>query len=179
MEEIRSKDCFEFESQEQDNLAVCINFLNTIGIPVVEGIVPSDSFLPGLVIEKGCIFIDYVALKFPGDLLHEAGHIAVIPAVEREFLNAGELEKRENRDGEEMAAIAWSYAACLYLELDSHFVFHDNGYNGGGNYIAKNFKEKKYFGVPLLQWMGLTLDEQKARFLNCLPYPYMMKWLRD
>lgn len=78
-----------------------------------------------------------------------------------------------------MMAIAWSYAACVHLELDPYFVFHDDGYKGGGSYIADNFKEKKYFGLPMLQWVGMTVDEKKAEQLKVSPYPSMIKWLRE
>jgi len=33
-------------------------------------------------------------------------------------------------------------------------------------------------GVPLLQWMGLTLDRVRAAALSIPPYPYMIRWLR-
>lgn len=164
---------------EQELLEKCISFLNSIGIGVVLDKINRKAFLPGLSIENGCIIIDSESLQYPGDILHEAGHIAVVPALERVKLDATEIEKRENREAEEMMAIAWSYAACIYLEIDPCFVFHDKGYKGGGSYIAENFREKRYFGLPMLQWIGLTADENNAADLNIKPFPHMIKWLRD
>jgi hypothetical protein len=34
-------------------------------------------------------------------------------------------------------------------------------------------------GVPLLQWMGLTLDSTQAGVKGVAAYPAMVKWLRD
>jgi len=167
------------DMSEEQLLEKCIEFLREIGIKTRPGRIEGDSFLPGLSIENGCIIIDQASLKFPGDILHEAGHIAVVPASERDSLNAAIIESRENREAEEMMAIAWSYAACIYLDIDPYFVFHDNGYKGGGSNIADNFREKRYFGLPMLQWVGLATDEKNAVDMNVLPYPHMIRWLRD
>jgi hypothetical protein len=156
-----------------------VTFLSTIGIQVLYKQIAGEAFLPGLSIDKGCIIIDKERLLYPGDILHEAGHIAVVPAAERSTLNADSIAKRKDREAEEMMAIAWSYAACLYLELDPFFVFHDEGYKGGGSYIANSFDNKQYFGVPMLQWVGLTYDEKNAAANKLPPYPAMIKWLRD
>ncbi len=164
---------------EAVNFNKCINFLNNTGIKTIFRTETQDGFLPGLSIEAGCIIVNLNSLKFPGDILHEAGHIAVVPTDERHTLTADSIALRPNNAAEEMMAIAWSYAACVHLNIDPHFVFHDNGYKGGGNYIADNFKEKKYFGLPMLQWIGLTADEQRANELGISPYPAMIKWLRD
>ncbi len=83
------------------------------------------------------------------------------------------------REAEEMMAIAWSYAACMHLGLNPYVVFHDEGYRGGGSYIADNFNNKNYFGLPMLQWKGMAADEKNAKLLNVSPYPHMIKWLMD
>lgn len=173
----------EFENfisiSAEESLDKCIEFLQGIGIIIREVKLPATGFLPGLSIDKGSILIDREALKYPGDILHEAGHISIVPAAERKMLNADTIGKRESHQAEEMMAIAWSYAACVHIGLDPYFVFHDDGYKGGGSYIADNFKEKNYFGLPMLQWIGLTADEKNAATLQVKPYPHMLKWLRD
>lgn len=156
-----------------------VGFLLEQGIPVVFSEVKEGSFLPGLSIENGSIIIDKEKLKYPGDILHEAGHIAVVPAAERSTLCAATIAVRQDREAEEMMAIAWSYAAAIHLSIDPHIVFHDDGYKGGGSYIADNFNNKYYFGLPMLQWIGLAADEKRAEELNINPYPEMIKWLRD
>ena len=165
--------------EEQATLEKCIAFLQTIGIKIIYRQLPTGSFLPGLSIEDGCIIIDKEALLYPGDILHEAGHIAVVPADERSALNAVSIEKRKDRQAEEMMAIAWSYAACVHLTIDPNFVFHDGGYKKGGSNIADNFAKKQYFGLPMLQWLGLCYDEKNAAGKEVAPYPAMIKWLRS
>ena len=160
-------------------LEKCIIFLIEIGIKIKFEKLTEACFLPGLSIHNGAIIIDREALAYPGDILHEAGHIAVVSAAERPALTASAIEKREQREAEEMMAIAWSYAACIHLGLDPYVVFHDEGYKGGGSYIADNFNNKNYFGLPMLQWKGMAADEKNALLLNVAPYPYMIKWLLD
>ncbi len=160
-------------------LEKCISFLQEIGIETKFEKLDEPGFLPGLSIRNGTIIIDKEALSYPGDILHEAGHIAVVPAAERQALTASSIEKRAMREAEEMMAIAWSYAACMHLGLDPYVVFHDEGYRGGGSYIADNFANKNYFGLPMLQWKGMTMDEVEAAKNNQAAYPHMIKWVLD
>ena len=148
-------------------------FINSIGIETsFADLRDSSCFLPGLHIENGCILIDSSLLENPGDILHEAAHIALVSSNERNDLNAATIEKRKDAAAEEMAAIAWTFAACIFLELDPSFVFHETGYKGDASSIATNFKNGNYFGVPILQWFGLTGS-------NGFAYPKMIKWTRE
>jgi hypothetical protein len=147
-------------------------FLEGIGITVTEGAVPDDSFLPGIAVSAGGLVFDPSRPFYPGDLLHEAGHIAVTdPAARASGTVSGE-------PGDEMAAIAWSYAAALAIGLDPRIVFHEHGYRGGGGFIAENFAEGRYFGAPMLQYYGLCAGPQHAERLGLAPYPQMSRWLR-
>jgi hypothetical protein len=151
-----------------------VEFIRSLGIPVYFDTITSHTFLPGISIWNGALTIDRKGLKYPGDILHEAGHISVVPAAERSLLNADSIAKREQREAEEMMAIAWSYAACVYLDIDATFVFHDNGYKDGGSNIAENFKEGRYFGVPVLRWVGMCNNPEEQN-----GYPKMTRWLRE
>src|SRR6476659_315301 len=134
-----------------------VRFLREIGIEILTGTIDTESsFLPGFFIEKGKIIMDKNNIKFPGDILHEAAHIAVVPSADRSLLDGKSIGKRKDAAAEEMMAIAWSYAACMHLKIDPHFVFHENGYKGGGASIVKNFEKGNYIGVPVLQWLGMT-----------------------
>jgi hypothetical protein len=166
-------------NEDEKALEKCIAFLKGIGINVIYRTIPANTFLPGLSIEGGCIIIDREKLLYPGDILHEAAHIAIVPAAERAGLDAASIATRPDNQAEEMMAIAWSYAACVYLQMDPYFVFHDNGYKGGGSYIADNFKEKRYFGLPMLQWKGMAVDEKNAAIQGIKPYPFMIRWMLD
>jgi hypothetical protein len=139
-------------------------FLTGIGIPVVPGHA-SPAVLPGIRIEKGSLIVDEASLVWPGDLLHEAAHLAMLPAELRKTL----AEDAGNDGGEELGAIAWSWAALCHLGIDPEVVFHSGGYRGGSRSIVENFRERRFIGVPYLRWIGLTAND----------YPAMIQWLRD
>lgn len=164
---------------EKDFLEHIITFIRSLGIPVAYRSLNEDTFLPGILIDNGGIIIDLQQLKYPGDLLHEAGHIACVPTADRGGLTAASIGQREHHAAEEMMAIAWSFAACKYLAIDPYFVFHEEGYKGGGKEIADQFEEGKYFGVPMLQWAGMTAEPRQAEKLDRPAYPAMAKWLRN
>ena len=72
--------------EEMALLQRCVEFLNSIGIETTFRKIGNKSFLPGLLINKGMIIIDKDVLEHPGDILHEAGHLAVVPAMDRQTL---------------------------------------------------------------------------------------------
>lgn len=155
-----------------------LTFLNEIGIQVVEKELDDTAFLPGLALGPNCIYIDYNKLLYPGDILHEAGHLAVATAETRSQIGSESL-KDWPTDGEEITAILWSFAALTYLELPLDFVFHPNGYKNGANWLIESFSNKNYVGLPLLEWMELTLSDEKALLQNQKPFPHMQKWMRE
>ncbi len=55
-----------------------VSFLNNIGIQCERATLEDDTFLPGLDIQNGKIFYDMERMLYPGDILHEAGHLAVL-----------------------------------------------------------------------------------------------------
>jgi hypothetical protein len=150
-------------------------FLNEIGIETHAGNVPDETFVPGIEVRNGTLIYEEAKLKYPGDLLHEAGHLAIMRPAERAKANA----TVDTGPGEEMGAIAWSYAAALHIGLEPAIVFHPDGYKGESQTILDNFAVGHYFGVPLLEWAGLTFVKRAQSELNTEPYPQMSKWLRD
>ncbi|MES2391478.1 MAG: hypothetical protein V4555_07545 [Acidobacteriota bacterium] len=158
-----------------------IGFLARIGLTVRREPIARDCFLPGLTIVPGALVVDEAQLRYPGDLLHEAGHLAVMTPAERSACDGGAGAD----GGAEMAAIAWSYAAALEIGLDPRVVFHADGYKSGGAAILQNFTEGRYFGTPLLQYYGMTRDPQhrlpagEAALANEAIYPKMSHWLRQ
>jgi hypothetical protein len=154
--------------------ATIIQFLREIGLEVRATQINEETFLPGIQIDHGIILFDEARLKYPGDLLHEAGHLAIKSKEERKqiHLDAG------NDAAEEMMAIAWSYAASIYLQLPPEVVFHPNGYRGDSQALIENFTQGHYFAVPMLQWLGMTADKRQAEKLGIAPYPWMVQWLR-
>ncbi|MFN0201236.1 MAG: hypothetical protein ACKVTZ_06935 [Bacteroidia bacterium] len=152
-----------------------ISFLEEIGISVAFCQLEATTFLPGITIQEGKICIDKEKLSYPGDILHEAGHLAVRPA----SLRASSVGDDFANDGEEIGAILWSFAAAHHLGLPLDFVFHENGYKGQAGWLIESFQQGTYIGLPLLEWMGLTASKEKAKQLQVAPFPKMLRWLRD
>jgi len=153
------------------------NFVESIGLSVVTRAIEEDTFLPGLLLENGKIIIDPDKLLYPGDILHEAGHLAAYEPEIRQTI--GDPLPEYMSDGFEMMAMAWSYAACLHLRLDPAIVFHANGYRGQGRHLLETYNTGSHIGLPMLQYLGLAYDKKKAAELNVLPYPNMIRWLRE
>ncbi|MFC4633250.1 hypothetical protein ACFO3O_04990 [Dokdonia ponticola] len=146
-----------------------IDFLESIRIPVVKETLPKDTFLPGLRLQGGSILMDPAQLQYPGDLLHEAGHIAVTEEALRPLIGTENMDPEWPSSGDEIATILWSFAAARHLELDLHVVFHASGYKNDSEWIIEQFNNHIYTGLPLLEWMSLCTKEE---------FPLMRKWLR-
>ena len=149
-----------------------VAFVRNIGLPLRAAALPADTLLPGLDIRDGAIVVDEARLAHPGDILHEAGHLAVSDPAER---GAPRLSPSP---GDEMASIAWSYAALRYLALHPATVFHPDGYKGGSAAIIENFEAGRYFGVPLLHAYGMSCEPRQAAEKGVAPFPHMLRWVR-
>lgn len=151
------------------------DFLIDIGIGVERRALDVSTFLPGISIANGRILVDEAKLLSPGDLLHEAGHLAVMPPEKRATADG----KLDADMGDEIGAVAWSWAALRHLDIDPEVVFHPHGYKGSSIAFIENFSQGRFVGVPLLQWMGLTLEPGPAREQGLEPFPHMQRWLRE
>ncbi len=152
-----------------------VRFLTRIGIPVAARRSVAPSFVPSLRVRNGGILVDPGTKADPGDLLHEAGHIAVTDPALRPALSAIEAD-----GGEEMAAMAWSVAAAHACGLPLKIVFHPDGYRGGSQSLIDAFAGGATIGVPLLACWGMC--EQPAKW-HAAPSPmpaspHMVRWLR-
>ncbi len=173
-----STNCENMNDLSRENLLLKItNFLDEIGIKYRFTAINEDTFLPGLKIDKGELLIDENKLKYVGDILHEAGHIALLPPEIRNDLS-GSLENQPEPEGTEMAVIAWTYAACKAIPIPTAIVIHNEGYKGTAESIIKNFDEGHYFGVPILQWLGMTNEKKSILKSDQLVFPKMSFWVR-
>lgn len=156
-----------------------VSFLGDIGIPVIEGSVSTDSFLPGLCIVNGTIVYDADTLRWPGDLLHEAGHIATMPSAMRQLLNDALQESIAAPHAGEVEATAWAYAAIVHLGLSPSLLFHPHGYDGRSSSLIMTYTHGVYPGCFGLAQAGMTLLGAEAVLAGVPPYPHMTRWLRD
>lgn len=153
-----------------------VRFLTGIGIEVVSARLVEQTFLPGISVQEGKLLVDESKLLYPGDLLHEAGHLAVVPAETRTQLSGEVVVPGFNMDLVEAQAIAWSYAASLHLGLDAKVVFHESGYRGQASGLLRNFELGVCPGAAGLEQMGMTRVGASGEGDK---YPRMTKWLRD
>lgn len=155
---------------------VIVGFLDGIGIPVRSGPVTGPTAVPGITIADGGLVRDPDAASHDGDLLHEAGHLALLPPARRR--TATGMLPDDVGAGFELGAICWSVAAARHLGLDLACVFHPDGYRGDGPWLVETYGAGTFPGLPLLVWAGLawapgTEPEGEA------PFPAMRRWLRS
>ena len=155
------------------------DFLTTIGIEIAAARLGDECFLPGIVVEKGRLLVDEPKLKYPGDLLHEAGHLAIAPASVRTDLSGEVVIPGANMDAVEIQVTAWAYAAIVHLGLEPQVLFHEGGYKGKSESLILTFSLGVFPGANGLAEMGMTVTGENARRLGVEPYPNMLKWLRD
>lgn len=150
--------------------ARCLAFLDRIGIETgwLEG--REAQLLDGLAIVEGRLLIDPEVSVWPGDLLHEGGHIAVAAPEARPMLGPVEAD-----GGDEMASIAWSYAAALECGISLDHLFHNGGYRGDSDMLKTAFASGSYIGAPMLGFFGMT---DPHGFPADHPFPAMKRWLR-
>jgi hypothetical protein len=167
--------------QTEDRLALIARitgFINRIGIPCREERLQEGTFLPGIEIKEGGISYDPELMKYPGDLLHEAGHMAILYTADRVQAGASNINGDLDAGGAEMGAIAWSWAALTELELEPSVVFHEYGYKGDAAGLIERFSGGRYVAVELLQWMGMTTAATRSQGPGDIVYPKMKNWLR-
>lgn len=155
-----------------------LEFLRGIGLPVHEAEVPDGSFLPGIRIEQGGLRVDRARLRWPGDLLHEAGHLAVVPAALRPSMDDALQDLPDVPHGGEIEATAWAWAALRHLGLDSAVLFHDGGYHGRSAGLRTTFELGVYLGASGLAAAGLALLPAQVEPGGPPAYPHMLAWLR-
>jgi hypothetical protein len=153
--------------------ASIVAFIESVGIPVTLEKTPEDTFLPGVLIRSGGLVFDPATLPYPGDLLHEAGHIAVTDPAQRPT-----LDDVPNNPAEEMTAMAWSYAAARAMGIDPAIVFHPDGYKGSSESLLAGYNASTGPGIPMLAYFGMSAEPLRAAELGREPYPAMTRWLR-
>ena len=137
------------------------DFVRGVGIDVLAASSVAPTQFPGLDIQYGAVLVDETRLIHPGDLLHEAGHIAVTDPAQRR------APRVDPTGGEELSTLAWAYAAAVHLGIDPAIVFYPGSYQNFAESILEGFAEGRYIGVPLLQRWGM-----------CDHFPQMRRWLR-
>lgn len=182
-----------------------VNFLHGIGVGVEYGEGAHSGFLPGVNIHAGVLHIDPATLVEAGDLLHEAGHIIVVPRrhwprlgtdlqAGIEALVADEAGSDKPADprlaravqlGEFMSQ-AWSYAVVQHLGLPMECLFFPGSYHRHqyeGTHPTQEWIERgTHFGPLGLAQADMTGFSDVFSHMgdNGLPpFPHMTRWSVD
>ncbi len=198
--EARYPDNPELVAERQHWARQCVDFVReVVGLPVVEVTDAVDGFLPHVRVKGGGLQVD-VAQCYPGDVLHEAGHVALIPAQFRplaeggleavneamaEFLKAhpdGLLSWPENpvcravMQVSECEATAWQYAAAVEVGLPMTWLFPPGSYENEGDTELLRLRHNRHMGINGLQaaqWTQVRHNPHRP-----LPvYPQLAQWL--
>ncbi|MBP2291523.1 hypothetical protein [Azospirillum rugosum] len=182
-----------------------VAFVRGLGMGVEYGEGARDGFLPGINIHAGVIHIDPDTLLAPGDILHEAGHIIVVPRrywprlgrdlqADIEGLVAEQSGEGQTPDpllvravqqGEQMAT-AWSYAVVHHLGLPQECLFFPGSYRVGPYEGVHPFQawieQGSHFGPLCLAQADMTGYSGLFAYMgnNGLPpFPHMTRWTVD
>lgn len=150
-----------------------IEFLNEIGIKASFGTISDASFLKTVEIRDGDLIIsDDCPLH---DILHEAGHVALIPQKFRILLNGSvydcaekiysQLSEYEKYDvdnppvrslihASDTEATAWAWAAGKYLDIPNNLIIPPCSYEMTGNSIRLCLELNQYLGIHGLKAAG-------------------------
>ncbi|WP_049974032.1 hypothetical protein [Azospirillum sp. B4] len=182
-----------------------ISFVRDIGIDVVVGSGAQNGFLPGLNIHAGAIHVDPDTLMGSGDVLHEAGHIAILPRRFRPWLGtdlyAGMKAAIAAEAGPdlpvdpvlvlplnqaEFMAQAWSFAAALHLGVPLECVFFPGAYKiaayDGVHPMQRWLESGTHHGPCSLARVGMTGFSGLLAFMGdngLAPFPTMARWAQD
>lgn len=154
-----------------------INFIVSVGIEVRKTKLPEGLPIPGIGVENGVLLVDEGNLLYPGDLLYQAGRIAILLENERSLYMGKDDPNKDKEATEGMVAMCWAWAALTHLQLSPEVVFHNNGYKGQSLQIIHGYQSGAYMGLPMLQLYDMAYDPQQANIKGLNPFPYMYKWI--
>ncbi|MDF8365093.1 MULTISPECIES: hypothetical protein [Achromobacter] len=178
-------------------LVGAIAFLRSIGLTVHER-AGATGFIPGVRITEGALAVDPAVCSVSG-LLHEAGHIAVVPKRyrmlldgnvskgQKEMLERAALEERDP-DGplyravvqaSDPEATAWAWAAGKALGLADELIIMDEEYDGEGAFVRLQLQAQAYAGINGLSYAGFcAINERVGAFRQLPVYPALKWWLQ-
>ena len=170
-------------------LDAVVDGLLRIGLQVRETDTVTDAFLPRVRIRNGGLEVA------PGarisDVLHESGHLAVMPdrfrkyldgdlriGIERAFAecSSGEgVEARALLHADEQAATAWAFAFGASLGLPAERVIEDRDYQGDGASQRLALSVGRHAGIQALRGGGMCAMAYET---DSLQWPVLRRWVQ-
>lgn len=193
MRDTRESPCYGMHCPSAEK---AMDFLASIGlaVSVVEG---AQGFLKRVAIVAGGLQVDPRAAV--SDLLHEAGHVAIMPSLYRHYLT-GDIKggmkamyadiETQNLDPDgplwraaiqvrDECATAWAFAAGTALGLPAEQIIQDHEYQGDGDWIRLALSLNSYLGVNGLAHAGFCVVRANPYSKDERPvYPALAYWLQ-
>lgn len=183
-----------FLMMENPLAQVVVDFLNNVGLRVT--VVPgAKGFIDDVAIVDGELHVDPKCR--PSGILHEAGHLAVIPKKYRSWFS-GNLDagwKRVLADADVLAlgpddplsralmqasdpeVTAWAWAVGKHLGIPDESIIMDDEYDNGGEVLRMQLNGHAYIGINGLSHGGFCV--RRANQYTKLPeYPLLQFWLQ-
>ena len=177
-----------------------VDFLNDIVLKVgkVESFKETafKPFLKEILILQGKIYFTENASI--SNLLHEAGHLAVLHPDYRKYVSGSvskalkkcyaeiDTTKPENNKYcymEEVVAGAWAWAVGKHLDIPENLIIENQDYKGEGGNERAFFQAKGHFGITQMQYAGFSVSQERLKklpqFADLPVYPKLKKWLQD
>jgi len=179
-------------------LTLCVEFLREIGLGVHfrRG---ASGFCPGVDISNGQLMID-PEVAYASVVLHEAGHLAIVPDRYRSLLQSN-VDEGVNAMLEEVCsmglppdhplyraaiqtsdpeATAWAWAAGTHLGLPGPEIIRDDEYDGGGAEIRLMLAAGRYLGIHGLAHAGFCHVPSYMARANGIEavFPRLRRWLQ-
>lgn len=179
--------------REKAMLRKVIDYLRQIGLAVHE-VSSANGFVPGCRIRSGALCVDSSCT--PSALLHEAGHLATVPARFRGLMSDNlatgmrhmfdqltrmQLEPdhplwRAAVQCSDPEATAWAWAAGLAIGLEAQTIIQDAEYDGSGAEIRAMLQAGQYVGINGLAHAGMC---RRGHWVaEEFRYPRMQHWLQ-
>lgn len=186
------------KTQNQKYLDQVLAFAESNGLQYVidNGGLRKDSFVPFVEIRHGILHLDYEQTMV-SDLIHEFGHLALIPKQYRHLLHhnlfAGLkkfIDESFDSNCEHMIRIAsscedgdvtaWSWAVGKKFNIPEHLIIEDHQYIGKGEDLRMILSIGQYFGISSLRHAKYTNKcHSMAHVDPDTIYPNMMHWTAD
>lgn len=177
------------------DLRAVTEFLSTIGLPW-RWDSGANGFCAGVDISDGVLLID--PSTQPSTVLHEAGHLAVLPGEFRALAqrNIGGVQKLvlehvdfSDPDGDlqcaamqcsDPEATAWAWAAGHHLGLSPITIIRDDEYSGEGAVVRLQLATRGYFGINGLARAGFCAAKpgRYAEARQLPAFPKLRFWLQ-
>jgi dienelactone hydrolase len=192
------RDRWSHSMTEAHAFGLAVSFLREQGIEC-HSVHGTGGFVPGVRIVSGALHYD-PDVACTANLLHEAGHVAILPSIYRAQANddiskvarkmLAEVFEAPDVDPDspqacaamqcsDPEATAWAYSAGRHLGIPDELVIRDTDYQSEGDQIRLALKAGAYAGINGLARAGFCVVTRTAAAVTGRPrYPTLSRWLQ-